>query len=68
MLTADHTKTLKAFREADNFLKNKKRSVAVAILDEIGMVSDCMPLKALHPQLEEAPTLTKQLSHMRKLA
>ena len=48
---------IKAFKEAARFQKDKNldKSVAVVNLDEIGLAegSDSMPLKTLHPLLEE---------------
>jgi hypothetical protein len=48
---------VKAFKEAANFQKGKNLEVSVAVvnLDEIGLAeaSESMPLKTLHPLLEE---------------
>ena len=48
---------IEVFRNASNFQKKQDRSsyVAVVVLDEVGLAEDSpnLPLKALHPLLED---------------
>ena len=62
---------VKAFKEAANFQKGKNLEVSVAVvnLDEIGLAeaSESMPLKTLHPLLEEGNDSDKESKDYEKV-